>query len=51
VPTEMIREEQNLVPAGQLEEMPMCDLTEDLEWLRDRQAIHRAPSPYRKMLE
>jgi hypothetical protein len=29
--TDMIREEQNLVTTEQLEEMPMFDLTEDLE--------------------
>jgi transposase len=36
------------VTTEQLEEMPMFDLTEDLEWLQDWQAIHRVPSPHRR---
>jgi hypothetical protein len=42
-----IWEEQNLVTTEQLGERPMVDLTEDLKWLPDWQAIHRVPSLYR----
>jgi hypothetical protein len=31
-----------------MEEMPMFDRTQDLQWLQDWQAIHRVPSSYRR---
>jgi hypothetical protein len=43
--TDLIRAERDLVTTEQLDEMPMFDLTGDLERLQDWRAIHRVPSP------
>jgi hypothetical protein len=46
--TQRMREEQNRITTEQMEEMPMFDRTQGLDWLPDWQAINRVTSSYRR---